>query len=258
VHFFADGIVCNELRLSLLELLVDNEQDPVPPRSRWERTTVDDAAAPQPSWGMRKSALNALSRTDAVMEVHTRLQKLYPNLRFFHMPAQHMSSPSGESVQNSLQQEVQEMGCTSAYCSSSSVSRQATALQLSSPARQEKSGGLAEGKAKRKRAKKGLERTRVRAESTTAECLQFVANAVVAGDSYQWHVDADPNDMPPDSLWVNQFGLYPNRVRLHHLATCCSCQGRLDRSMQWGIQSNTIMFPIQTCSIFWETAGACA
>lgn len=49
--------------------------------------------------------------------------------------------------------------------------------------------------------------------SHTGLCQQFVANAAVAGDQFVWHVDADPADVPQDSPWVQQYGLYANRVR---------------------------------------------
>jgi hypothetical protein len=43
------------------------------------------------------------------------------------------------------------------------------------------------------------------------DCNQFVANAAVHGDSFSWHVDADPWDLP-ESAWTQQHGHYFNRV----------------------------------------------
>lgn len=41
------------------------------------------------------------------------------------------------------------------------------------------------------------------------DCCPILANAAVAGDEFQWHVDADPAAMPP-SLWTATFGDYCN------------------------------------------------
>jgi hypothetical protein len=40
----------------------------------------------------------------------------------------------------------------------------------------------------------------------------LTANAPVAGQSFDWHIDADPNLAPP-SPWTDVFGRYPNRAR---------------------------------------------
>jgi hypothetical protein len=68
-----------------------DEMSPVPPAELWEHSTVDDASAPRPSWGLRKHVLDCLKSAAPLVEVHTRLQKLYPELSFFHMPSEHMS-----------------------------------------------------------------------------------------------------------------------------------------------------------------------
>lgn len=41
----------------------------------------------------------------------------------------------------------------------------------------------------------------------------FVANAAMHGDSFSWHVDADPSTFPP-SPWTRAYGQYVNRVSL--------------------------------------------
>lgn len=46
----------------------------------------------------------------------------------------------------------------------------------------------------------------------TIDCNAFVANAAVPGDSYSWHVDADPWTLPCSS-WTQEHGHYFNRVR---------------------------------------------
>ena len=39
---------------------------------------------------------------------------------------------------------------------------------------------------------------------------RMVANAPVYGDSFSWHIDADPSAFPP-SPWRDHFGTYTNR-----------------------------------------------
>ena len=41
----------------------------------------------------------------------------------------------------------------------------------------------------------------------------FVGNAVMRGDPCQYHVDADPSDLPACSPWVHNHGFYHNRCR---------------------------------------------
>ncbi|PNH11163.1 Ankyrin repeat domain-containing protein [Tetrabaena socialis] len=43
------------------------------------------------------------------------------------------------------------------------------------------------------------------------DCNQFVANAPVHGDTYGWHVDADPSTLPYPSPWTSMYGQYVNR-----------------------------------------------
>jgi hypothetical protein len=43
-----------------------------------------------------------------------------------------------------------------------------------------------------------------------ADCSAVLCNAAVAGDSYTWHVDADPTTFPSPSPWTDAFGDYFN------------------------------------------------
>ncbi|GLI65809.1 hypothetical protein VaNZ11_009432 [Volvox africanus] len=43
------------------------------------------------------------------------------------------------------------------------------------------------------------------------DCNQFVANAATFGDTYSWHVDADPSTLPYPSPWTLAYGQYVNR-----------------------------------------------
>jgi hypothetical protein len=83
-----DGLVDEPLRAELLRILVGEEQKAgtsVPPAGRWERTTCDGAGLPR-SWGLQPRLLERLERTPppCVVEVQTRLQRLYPEYHIGH------------------------------------------------------------------------------------------------------------------------------------------------------------------------------
>lgn len=86
----ADGLIDDQLRQALLKLLSDTELADAPPLHLWEQRTVDDAANPEPTWGLKDSQLLTLKDTWAVTELHSRLQLVYPSIQFFHMPADAM------------------------------------------------------------------------------------------------------------------------------------------------------------------------
>lgn len=86
----ADGLIDSKLQQDLLSLLTDNETAPEPTTERWEQRTVDDAANAHPSWGFKSDVLSGLKHEVAVMEVHARLRKLYPDVDIYHMPANDM------------------------------------------------------------------------------------------------------------------------------------------------------------------------
>ena len=44
-----------------------------------------------------------------------------------------------------------------------------------------------------------------------------MANAPLAGEAFSWHIDADPNMLPP-SPWLDRHGLYINREPGKHSA----------------------------------------
>jgi hypothetical protein len=50
-------------------------------------------------------------------------------------------------------------------------------------------------------------------EAVFGDCVSpLTANAPTSGDTFNYHIDGDPNLMPP-SPWTDVFGRYPNRVR---------------------------------------------
>jgi hypothetical protein len=161
-----------------------------------------------------------------VVEVQTRLQKLYPNLCFFHMPAQHMLSTTSVDPLSGLSSS-QELPQKTRFEGTQLSSKEIAPQKHENGGSQTKCTPVAAQEAVRRRGKRPRETAAPDASSKdgsmTAECLQFVANAVIAGDTYQWHVDADPNDLPPNSRWVHQFGLYPNRVLPTTDLSACVC-----------------------------------
>eukprot|EP00892_Ulva_mutabilis_P002808 jgi/Ulvmu1/12528/UM090_0015.1 len=89
-----DGLMDDHLRQALLELLSEDEFASAPPGELWEQRTIDDASNPQPSWGLKDSQLLLLKNKWAAVELHSRLQLVYPNVSFFHMPADAMQAPT--------------------------------------------------------------------------------------------------------------------------------------------------------------------
>jgi len=134
------------------------------------------------------------------VEVNSRLQKLYPDCRIYHQPSE-LIQPSQVEVsdhpdgQQAASTEPDNASADQTHggfpphkraCSGAAASTSAVA---SEPAPQLSSVG--------------------------ADCHCFVANAAMHGDSYVWHVDADPSDFAPHTPWTREHGVYPNRVR------CC-------------------------------------
>uniref|UniRef100_A0A061RJK4 Prolyl 4-hydroxylase alpha subunit Fe(2+) 2OG dioxygenase domain-containing protein n=1 Tax=Tetraselmis sp. GSL018 TaxID=582737 RepID=A0A061RJK4_9CHLO len=125
-----------------------------PPTQKWERQTCDGAGA-SPTWGLKASVLCELLGGDnrAILEVQSRLCRLYPEYNIVHLPSdviqsgvggvQPSDAPAGESLDEDF------------------------------------------------------------------DCCPMLANAAVAGDEFQWHIDADPAALPPSS-WTSTFGDYCN------------------------------------------------
>eukprot|EP00210_Caulerpa_lentillifera_P001733 g1664.t1 len=142
-----DEFLNQSLQQELLETITEKnwtESASSPPGSNWSRETCDQAGLPA-SWGLQDTVLKQLlsNPSAAMIELQSRLCKLYPEFSIFHMPS--------EFIQ-----------------------------------------------------------TNERSEGVVYDCDKFVANAAVYGDSFQWHVDADPWTFPESSNWVQQFGHYFN------------------------------------------------
>ncbi|KAL1511273.1 hypothetical protein AB1Y20_006081 [Prymnesium parvum] len=88
-HLVDEGAPRSEQRAELLAHLIGAEPPgPAPPRRRWERTTCDGAGLPA-SWGVQPRVLQALEDEPprAVLEVQSRLRRLYPEYTVAHMPS---------------------------------------------------------------------------------------------------------------------------------------------------------------------------
>jgi len=135
---FLDEAVIKELR----DYLTMGHQKELP-ESMWQRQTADMKGAAA-TWGVFPAVLESLAQgyPRAVVEVQSRLAKIYPEYEIVHMPSQ------------SIQQ------------------------QLPSAAE-------------------------------SVDCSAFLANAAVEGDTFRFHVDADPTSFPP-SQWTQVFGDYFN------------------------------------------------
>ena len=86
-----DGLLDDTLRNGLLHHLIGEPDLPVlgpsPPTDRWDRTTCDGAGLPR-TWGLKPHRLHALEGAPpaCVVEVQSRLAKLYPEYAIGHMP----------------------------------------------------------------------------------------------------------------------------------------------------------------------------
>ena len=198
-----------DLRSRLLRLLVADEFAATPPVNTWERQTVDDASAPRPTWGLSDHGLQSLAHKDAVREVHARLQALFPDVCFHHMPAPYMRDGEQRSRNDASQRASKRLKAAQRTCSAA-TSRSGEQTQ----------DAEANGRAA----------SNCNTACHGAQCHCFVGNAVVHGDVYQWHVDADSTDIPAGSAWAETFGSYPNRVRRLNGASHMLLSSRVVRS----------------------------
>jgi len=118
-----------------------SDSDPEPPSERWSKRGLYDGhgVAAAAGWGLKSHYMDQLLGNSGVLEIQSRLAKIYPEYTICHIP-------------------YVDIGA----------------------------GG----------------------QSAVAEPM--VANAPVVGESFEWHVDADPR-MLPDSPFVTRWGRYPNR-----------------------------------------------
>ena len=126
-------------------------------------------------YAMQGKALLDLADSElpAVVEVQSRLAALYPEYAIAHLPSDAIQCTSGRASELStegLHVQVQQHHCsvrTDPMCSGGAPE------SLQHPVTEDEEQG-----------------------HTAVDCNQFVANAAVYGDCYQWHLDADPSGVP--------------------------------------------------------------
>mmetsp|Transcript_898 Transcript_898/g.3267 ORF Transcript_898/g.3267 Transcript_898/m.3267 type:complete len:376 (+) Transcript_898:52-1179(+) len=161
------------------------EHAPDPPECSWERRTSDQAGLPE-SWGLKDWAMESVEQScsDAVLEVQSRLCKLYPEFEIARQPP----ILAGERMAGN--HEAEAFGLCSI---------------------EEEEGAKQDG-ASELREHTDMGRPRQGKEDIVVKCGAFVANAAVYGDVFRWHVDADPTSLAP-SPWTERYGYYFNRER---------------------------------------------
>eukprot|EP01023_Acetabularia_acetabulum_P002205 TRINITY_DN10843_c0_g1_i1.p1 TRINITY_DN10843_c0_g1~~TRINITY_DN10843_c0_g1_i1.p1 ORF type:complete len:320 (-),score=47.34 TRINITY_DN10843_c0_g1_i1:1111-2070(-) len=86
-----DNFIDHTIRQDILDYITQKDWDHArgPPTSKWEKKTADSALAPA-TWGLKGEVLGQLANCEceAIIELQTRLCKLYPEVQIFHMPSQ--------------------------------------------------------------------------------------------------------------------------------------------------------------------------
>eukprot|EP00887_Chlorella_sp_A99_P001233 scaffold14.g1233.t1 len=161
------------------------------PADRWERATADMAGGAA-TWGVRPHVLAQLAeaRLPALREVHARLCKLYPEYEVAYLPSTAIQLAPAAEEEEKEEEQAQGGGAGGGG---------------PRPAKRSRPPAAAEG---------GGEPARGAGASASAspavDCAAFVANAAVEGDSFRYHVDADPSSFPDSSPWVEAYGDYCN------------------------------------------------
>jgi hypothetical protein len=201
-----DGLVDDATRKAIQNILLDSVVDGTNksdfrdsvrhlPSDKWERKTADMAGA-APTWGLRPHLLETFlgagggeqdegnkeeggtsSIPEALLEIQGRLVKLYPEYHIAYLPSQ--------AIQN----------------------------QQESESDQEEENDLNEDTAtasKRIKLNRGeVEVSKTKHNGSSVDCSAILANAAAHGDTFRYHVDADPTSFPP-STWTRTFGEYFN------------------------------------------------
>ncbi|PRW50819.1 hypothetical protein C2E21_5446 [Chlorella sorokiniana] len=170
----------------------------------------------------------------AMQEVHARLLKLYPECDIAHLPSeaiqlQQRQQQQQQQQQQQAQQQQQQQQAQQAQQPEKQAAQHGGLLPPAAQQSQlepEQQQHVGEPPAKRSRVERGTasspqpgdEEGHANGSSGGAEpraqagvdCACFVANAAVAGDSFRFHVDADPTSFPDGSPWHAAYGDYFN------------------------------------------------
>lgn len=199
-----DDFFTEAQRLAMLEGIADKAaadgQAAHPPQAKWERKTADGAGLP-PTWGLQPHAMAELQACDAAQplgramrQVHGRLCALYPGYLIGHMPSEAIQGAA--RADGVLRGEEDEEEGLSVQQHKVHTAHDGTDV----------CGDADEDDEQQQ--KEGVQPPAKRARSQV-DCGQFVANAAVAGDCFQWHIDADPSAFWPGA-WVERYGHYFN------------------------------------------------
>ena len=211
-----------------------------PPAAKWERETADTHMASR-TWGLRDHVLRQLAEepTQAMLEVNTRLARLYPEYDIALMPAEHMQStslhpkPSSKAPSQALhsvkraehlqstsldhqpsskrletaEEHSSAPGGEAKQTARNTAAAAAAWQQTDSDAAEPGSGAHvrhAHAVQEAQQAQQDCSVSRSAASNDepaaygeAAYCAAFVGNAPVHGDSFCYHVDADPAGLPP-------------------------------------------------------------
>ncbi|GIL79132.1 hypothetical protein Vretifemale_8519 [Volvox reticuliferus] len=163
-----DDFISEGDRIGLLDFITHPGWDVLmpPPGDKWDRATRDSATA-SPTWGLRDEWLRKLATTNL---------------------------PARLEVQSRLQ--LLYPNYLIAHMPSDKIQIQTRASQ-DTVARQDPDWiQIPVDDANEDAAPAG----------SIVDCNQFVANAAMCGDTFSWHVDADPSTLPYPSPWTQAYG----------------------------------------------------
>jgi hypothetical protein len=206
-----------------------------PPNSKWEQATCDAAdVASKPrarTWGLTAAVLRRFAADDvpAKLEVQSRLCALYPDAIIAHMPSEHIQAGLVQQQHQQLQQqqhrgkqELQQQTVPQQQQQQlqQQQHREKQELQQQTVPQQQQQHPSQQQELKQQQQQQREQLSQPQqqqhasqqdGDSVAADCSCFLANAAVHGDSYSWHVDADPSTFPCPSPWTDSYGSYCNR-----------------------------------------------
>ena len=210
-----DNLFDEPLRASIYEYLTDARlREDLPPSAypaKWERLTSDGVGLPL-SWGVTDALLDGLAAQPAVREVLARVAALYPDHHLALQPAQEVFAPRDAAAGAAGAGAAAGVTIAGVGAAEAGAAKGERAVGSAVPAVPgatvaPRSGATtADGDAGASTA------SATHSAYATHNCAQFVANAPVCGDSFDWHHDADPCSFPADCEWVRRFGSYLNHT----------------------------------------------
>lgn len=136
-----DDFVDKNSRVALLHHLVDDVDGSIHLRDEWWDRRTADMDGSRPTWGVSNACITSMyqEQREAIVEIQSRLTKIYPDFDIAFMPEDCMQSDNA--------------------------------------------GG---------------------------NCASTLVNAAVEGDTFVYHVDADPTSFQSESAWTKEYGDYFN------------------------------------------------